>query len=104
MSLVTDYSTSSLNHSCAKLPSCVNRQEKWDSWLGKVAMQKLSVQVNMYGLGHTISKHGVGQKEHLFPGPSELKARAEVKNKCLSLIHQTLQPDLPHTVDGSLSG
>lgn len=43
--LVTDYSTSSLNWSCAKLPFCVNIQEKWDSWLGKVSAQKLSRQV-----------------------------------------------------------
>lgn len=45
MSLVTDYSTGSLNQSCAKLPSCINIQEKWDSWLGKVSVQKLAMQV-----------------------------------------------------------
>lgn len=45
MSLVTDYSTSSLNQGCEKLLSCVNIQEKWDSWLGKVSMQKLAMQV-----------------------------------------------------------
>lgn len=86
MSLATDYSTSSLNQSCAKLSSHINRQEKWDSWLGKVKMQKLSMQVNMHGSGHTVSKHGLGQEEHLFPSPSELKARAELKNKCHYLI------------------
>lgn len=86
MSLATDYSTSSLNQSCAKLSSRINRQEKWDSWLGKVKMQKLSMQVNMHGSGHTVSKHGLGQEEHLFPSPSELKARAELKNKCHYLI------------------
>lgn len=44
------------------------------------------MQVNMHGSGHTISKHGLDQKEHLFPSPSELKARGEVKNKCLYLM------------------
>lgn len=49
-------------------------------------MQKLSMQENVHGSDQTTSKHGLDQKEHLFPCPSELKARAEVKNKCLYLM------------------
>lgn len=81
MSLVTDYSTSSLNQSCAKLPSCVNITRKMGqlAWQGDEA--KISCASNMHGWGYTVCKHGYIQKELLFPSPSELNPRAEFKNK-----------------------
>lgn len=58
---------------------------KYTRKMGQLAWQgvdaKISCASNMHG-GYTIGKHGLGQKEHLFPSPSELKPKAEFKKKC----------------------
>lgn len=53
--------------------------------MGQLAWQsvdeKVSYASNMHGWGYPAGKHGLGQKEHLFPSPSELKPMAEFKDK-----------------------